>query len=104
MRPRLPNSLLAVAAVVCFVESFRNAGNRGAEPLLTLALGIILLLRGLAAEPLPAPVIVSGCALAAISVAEDRGIINANAPLWIGLFIAAGAVVIFWQRIEKFWK
>lgn len=104
MKVSLPNSLLLLAATVCFAESFYCLQNSGAEPLLTAALGILLLLRGFAAAPQPAAVVLSGCILAALSVGRDQGFLNDNSPAWMGLFILAGAVIMFWQRIEKLWK
>jgi hypothetical protein len=104
MKVQLPNSLLLLAATACFVEFVHRPQHSDAEPLLTAALGIFLLLRGLAAAPQPAVVILSGCILAALSVGRDQGLLNDNSLSWMGLFILAGLGFGIWERIKKLWK
>jgi uncharacterized protein YjeT (DUF2065 family) len=104
MRLSLPNSLLLVAASACFVDAFRHPHQSITGPFLTGALGILLVLRGLAATPQPAAVTVSGCVLAILSVARDQGFLDQNSLWYIGLFGLAAGVIIFWRRIEKVWK
>lgn len=104
MKFQLSNLLLLLAATACFVESFHSIRDRNAEPLLTAVMGIFLLLKGLAAAPQRAIVIVSGCVLAALCVGSDEGLLNENSMWYMGSFILAGVGFAFWQRIKKFWE
>jgi hypothetical protein len=103
MRVQFPNLLLTVAAAVCFVEAAKVPKNDPGA-VLTGVLGLLLMLRGLAAAPQPPGVAISAWIVVAIAVGGDEGLINANAPLWFGFLVAAGTALVFWQRIEKLWK
>jgi hypothetical protein len=59
-----------------------------ADPILGLMCGFLLL-------------IVSGCALAALAIAGDRGIVNINRIEWIALTVIAFVCYGLWEHIEK---
>jgi hypothetical protein len=59
-----------------------------ADPILGLMCGFLLL-------------IVSGCALAALAIAGDRGIVNINRIEWIALMVIAFVCYGLWEHIEK---
>jgi hypothetical protein len=98
MRFRLPNRLLIAPAAICFVEAAKVPKN-DPGPVLTGVLGFLLLLRALAVAPQPASLIISGCIAAAITVAGDEGLINANRPLWVVILLVI-VVVIFREAIR----
>lgn len=104
MKIQLADALLLFPAAICFAEIVRAPQNSDPGPLITAALGIFLLLRGLAAAPQPAVVILSGYVLAGIAVGSNHGIMNGNSILWIGLFVLAAIGFGFWERIQKLWK
>ena len=101
---RLPNFLLTIAMLACFVTAAHIPKDRDPGPLLTIVLGILLLRRAIVLAPQPAVVVISGCFLAAAVIASDRGLVNCNAPLWIVLVLVGFGCYGFWERVEKLWR
>jgi hypothetical protein len=104
MKRHLSNWLLALAAMACFAETIYAQEHHDPGPLLTAALGILLLPRALATTTPPAIVVLSGFVLTAVVVAGDHGLLDINQPAWIVITLIAFACFGFWERIERLWK
>lgn len=67
-------------------------------------MGILLVRRAIIITTQSTVVIVSGCALAAVAIAGDRGFVNINRIEWIALVVIAFVCYGLWERIEKLWN
>jgi len=45
-----------------------------------------------------------GMYLAAILVAGNHGLLDANKLVWVAVILVAGIAYAFWEKIENFWK
>jgi len=110
----LPRALLVFAAVFCFaelayvpwhgslIEVFEPPGM-DPGPWVTAVWGFLLVRRALAVKDPAAPVVVSGCLVAALMVVENHSLLRLNNFIFIPLMLLAMACFGLWERIEKLW-
>jgi len=93
------NSLLTLAALVCFSEIVRAPKDSDPGPLLTAAFGLFLIRRAIMAAPQPIVVILCGLYLAAAAVASNHGIVSSRSLTWLLSVAAAFVCFGFWEKI-----
>ncbi len=103
MNPLRSNSLLTIAAVVCFADVGWAPKDSDPGPWVTAGLGLVLMRRAIIITPQPPMVIFSGCFLAVAAVASNHAFLNSHNPAWLVSFVVAGVFYAFWERIEKLW-
>lgn len=94
------NAVLGFAAVLCFMEALAAPKGSDPGPALTAVMGILLVRRAIIITAQSTVVIVSGCALAAVAIAGDRGFVDINRTEWIALVVIAGVCYGLWERLE----
>src|SRR5689334_21837113 len=101
----LPNSMLVVAAAVCFADIVYASKSSDPGPFVTGILGILLLRRALYAHP-PVMVIVSGYFLTALMVAENQGLLDGHKLAGVALLLLGFACFALFERkrMEKIKK
>lgn len=105
MRYHPQNGVLVAAAIACFVQALYTPwGNEDPGALITGAVGIYLLTRGVAAAGQPALVVAAGCVLAALVIAGDRRILNVNAPVWVVVVLLAFVGFGWGGKIKNYLK
>jgi hypothetical protein len=106
--------LLVVAAIFCFRELARvpwhgstvdlfDCPGMDPDPWTIAIWGGLLVPRTLSVKDPPAPVVVSGCLVAAFMIAESRGLVKISAAIGLPLAIAAAICFGLWERTEKLW-
>ncbi|MGB6197996.1 MAG: hypothetical protein WBF35_00465, partial [Candidatus Acidiferrales bacterium] len=97
---RLPRAVLLLAAVICFAElasvpwhgsviNMFEPPGRDPDPLTIAIWGLCLLVRVLAAKDPPAPVVISGCFVAAVMIVASHSILKLNPFVYIPLVLLA---------------
>jgi hypothetical protein len=85
----LSNLVILLAATACLVDAYQTFSVRESGPLLTLALGILLTLWGLQERAQPLLLVLCACALAGLSIADDRHVFDQNSNSYMVLFTVA---------------
>jgi hypothetical protein len=102
-----PNSILIVAAAICFADIVYASKSSDPGPLVTGILGILLLRRALYAHP-PVMVIVSGYFLTALMVTGNQGLLDRHKLAGVTLILLGFACFILFEqkrmeKIKKLW-
>jgi hypothetical protein len=102
-----PNSILIVAAAICFADVVYASKSSDPGPLVTGVLGILLLRRALYAHP-PIMVIASGYFLTALMVAGNQGLLDRHKLAGATLILVGFACFLLFERkriekIKKLW-
>jgi len=102
MNPLRSNTLLTIAALVCFFDIGWAPKDSDPGPWVTAGMGLVLMRRAIITTPQPPVVIFSGCFLAAAAVTSNHGIVSSNSPAWLLSVLVTGICYAFWERIVKF--
>ncbi len=104
MEVRLGNVILGLAASLCVWDAITAPKGMGTEAVLALVLAFLLIRRAFVKVPQSVRTVVGGCAAVAVIVAGDRGLLNANKPLWIVVMVLGFLFLGFGDRIEGWLK
>ena len=97
---RVGNSILRVAAVLCFWAAVTASRGMESEGMLTLVLGFMLLI----ATPQSATSVVGGLVAATVVVAGDRGLLDSDRTASIVVMVLGFLLFGFGDRIENWLK
>lgn len=103
MKLRFQALLLALGAMVCFVEVFAAPKGSDPGPWAAAILGVVLLRRAIITAPQPHVVIAAGWLLTLLLLAGDHGLLSVNSPAWLVLIILAGICYAFWEKLQRLW-
>lgn len=98
------NSLLTIAALVCFSEIAGAPKGSDPGPLVTAGLGLVLIRRAIIIAPQPLMVILSGWFLTAAAVGSNHGLVSSHNPGWMVSVLVAFVCYAWWERIERLWR
>src|SRR5215467_7133 len=104
MKFRFQTAVLSATALISFGDTFIAPKHSEPGRWAAAILGIVLFRRAIIVVQQPSPVILSGCILAAILVAGNHGLLDANKLVWVTVILVAGIVYAFWEKIENFRK